>query len=193
MNNWIDLTLGLMMILSIVAGLSAGFAKTAVGFAASILGLIFGLHYYHVVGHTLHLSNTTVANVVGFLIVYCGIVILGSVIAGLLAKFLRSLDLVWLDRLLGAGFGAARGLLFCTITIWGIMAFFPVQPKLVFVAIAPGAVRDGCRPPGGRLLARRSQAYLPPKLSGVEQGLAGENQGPDFEPPNRTDLRIPDV
>jgi membrane protein required for colicin V production len=131
MNNWIDLTLGLMMILSIVAGLSAGFAKTAVGFAASILGLIFGLHYYHVVGHTLHLSNTTVANVVGFLIVYFGIVILGSVTAGLLAKFLRSLDLVWLDRLLGAGFGAARGLLFCTITIWGIMAFFPVQPKLV--------------------------------------------------------------
>jgi len=131
MNNWIDLTLALAMIISIITGLHAGFARTAVGFLASLLGLVFGLHYYHVVGHSLHISKTGIANLIGFLIVFFGIVILGSVVTGMLAKFIRSLDLVWLDRLLGGAFGVVRGLLFCTIIIWSIMAFFPVQPKLM--------------------------------------------------------------
>ncbi len=131
MNNWIDLTLGIIMIVSIIAGLRSGFARTAVSFLAFIVGLVFALHYYHVVGHSLHIANPSVANAVGFMIVYFGISILGSVIAGMLAKFIRSLDLVWLDRVLGAGFGVVNGLLTCTIVIWGIMAFFPVQPKLM--------------------------------------------------------------
>lgn len=131
MNNWIDLTLAVVMIVSVIAGLGEGFAKTAVSFLAFVLGLVFGLHYYHVVGHSLHISNPTAANVTGFVIIYCGIAILGSIVAGMLAKFMRSMDLVWLDRVLGAAFGAARGLLVCTIVIWGIMAFFPAPPKLV--------------------------------------------------------------
>jgi membrane protein required for colicin V production len=132
MNNWIDLTLGVLLIVSMLTGLRAGFARTAVGFLAAILGLVFGLHYYHAVGHSLHISQKPgLENLAGFLIVFCGITLVGSVVAGMFAKFIRSLDLVWLDRVLGVAFGAVRGLLYCTITIWGIMAFFPVQPRLV--------------------------------------------------------------
>jgi len=131
MNNWIDLTLGVILIVSIISGLHEGFTKTVVNFMASIIGMIVALRYYHVVGHSLHIANLNVANMVGFMIVFCGVTILGSVTAGMLAKFVRKLDLVWLDRVLGGGFGFVRGLLFCTIVIWGMMAFFPVQPKLV--------------------------------------------------------------
>ena len=131
MNNWIDLSLGLVLIVSIISGLRAGFTRTAVGFLAAILGLVFGLHYYHVVGHSLRIGRLNVANMTGFLIVFCGITLVGSVAAGMLAKYVRSLDLVWLDRVLGGAFGVVRGVLFCTIAIWGMLAFFPVQPKLV--------------------------------------------------------------
>jgi len=131
MNNWIDLTLGIAMIVSIIAGLREGFARAAVSFLASIVGLVFGLHYYHVVGHSLHIAKPHVADLVGFLVVFCGITIVGGVAAGMLQKFIRQLDLVWVDRALGGAFGAVRGVLYCIVIVFGIMAFFPVQPKLI--------------------------------------------------------------
>lgn len=131
--NWIDLTLALIMIVSIVSGLRAGFVRTAIGLVAAILGLVFGLHYYRAVAVSLrpHISHTLAADLAGFLIVFCGITILGAVVTGMLARFIRSMDLVWLDRALGGAFGVVRGLLFGTIMIWGLMALMPVQPKLV--------------------------------------------------------------
>jgi membrane protein required for colicin V production len=131
--NWIDLTLALLMIVSIVSGLRLGFAKTAIGLLSSILALVFGLHCYRAVAVSLrpHISQTLVADLFGFLIVFCGITILGAVVTGMLARFIRSTDLVWLDRALGGAFGVVRGLLFCAIMIWGLMALLPVPPKLV--------------------------------------------------------------
>jgi len=130
--NWLDVTLVLMVVVSIVSGLYAGFAKAGVSFLASVLGLVLGLQYYRLVGLSLrdHIPQSGVANWVGFAIVFCGITILGSVSSGLLTRFVRAADLTWLDRLLGGGFGVVRGLLFATITIWGLMAFAPVPPKL---------------------------------------------------------------
>ena len=130
--NWLDVTLVLMVVVSIVSGLYAGFAKAGVSFLASVLGLVLGLQYYRLVGLSLrdHIPQSGVANWIGFAIVFCGITILGSVSSGLLTRFVRAADLTWLDRLLGGGFGVVRGLLFAAITIWGLMAFAPVPPKL---------------------------------------------------------------
>jgi membrane protein required for colicin V production len=133
MHNWIDLTLAVLMIVSIVSGLRLGFARTAIGLLSSILALVFGLHYYRAVAVSLrpHISQTLVADLVGFLIVFVGITILGEVVTGMLARFIQSTDLVWLDRALGGAFGVVRGFLFGAIIIWGLMALMPVPPKLV--------------------------------------------------------------
>lgn len=131
--NWIDLMLAMLMIVSIVSGLKLGFTRTAIGLVAAVLGLIFGLHYYRAVAVSLrpHISHSTAADVAGFLIVFVGITILGEVVSGMLARFIRSTDLVWVDRALGGAFGVVRGFLFGAIMIWGVMAFLPAQPKLV--------------------------------------------------------------
>jgi membrane protein required for colicin V production len=131
--NWIDLTLAMLMIVSIISGLKLGFARTAIGLLSTILALVFGLHYYRAVAVSLrpHISNTLAADLVGFLIVFVGITILGEVVTGMLARFIRSTDLVWLDRALGGAFGVVRGFLFGAIAIWGIMVFMPVQPRLI--------------------------------------------------------------
>jgi membrane protein required for colicin V production len=133
MHNWIDLTLAVLMIVSIVSGLKLGFARTAIGLLSSILALVFGLRYYRAVAVSLrpHISATVTADLVGFMIVFCGILILGEVVTGVLARFIRSTDLVWLDRALGGGFGVVRGFLFGAIMIWGLMVLMPVPPKLV--------------------------------------------------------------
>jgi membrane protein required for colicin V production len=146
--NWLDFALVLMIVISIVTGLYAGFAKAGVSFLAAVLGLGLGLQYYRVVGLSLrgHIPQSAVASWVGFLIVFCGITILGSVLSGLLVRFVRETHLSGVDRLLGGGFGAVRGLLFATVTIWGLMAFTPGPPKpyLSHSRLAP-CVMDAAR------------------------------------------------
>jgi len=132
MHNWLDLALAIIMIVSIISGIKLGFTKTAISLFASILGLVFGLHYYRAVAVSLrpHITKPWVADLIGFLIIFLGIVVLGEVVIGILARFIRTVHLVWLDRTLGGAFGVVRGLLFCSIVIWGLMAFLPVEPKL---------------------------------------------------------------
>jgi len=133
MRNWIDLTLAVLMIFSIISSLKLGFTRTAIGLLSTILALVFGLRYYRAVAVSLrpHISRTPAADIAGFLIVFVGIIMLGEVVTGMLARFIRSTDLVWLDRALGGAFGVVRGFLFGAIMIWGLMALMPVPPKLV--------------------------------------------------------------
>jgi membrane protein required for colicin V production len=133
MRNWIDLTLAVLMIVSIISGLKLGFARTAIGLLSTILALVFGLRYYRAVAVSLrpHISQTPAADVAGFLIVFVGIIMVGEVVTGILARFIRSTDLIWLDRALGGAFGVVRGFLFGVVMIWGLMALMPVSPKLV--------------------------------------------------------------
>jgi membrane protein required for colicin V production len=131
--NWIDIALAVLLIVSVVSGLKLGFVRTAIGLLSSILALVFGLHYYRAVAVSLrpHIQQPLVADLAGFLIVFVGITILGEVVTGILARFVRSTDLVWLDRALGGAFGVVRGFLFGAIAIWLLMALMPVPPKLV--------------------------------------------------------------
>ncbi|HTT63499.1 MAG TPA: CvpA family protein [Bryobacteraceae bacterium] len=133
LTNWIDLTLAVLMIVSIISGIRLGFARTAIGLLSTILALIFGLHYYSAVAVSFrHLvSQAWVADVIGFMIVFVGITMTGEVVSGMLVKFIRAADIVWLDRALGGAFGVVRGFLFGAVTIWLLLALMPVPPKLV--------------------------------------------------------------
>ena len=174
--SWLDFALVLMIVISVLSGWFAGFARTGVGFIASILGLVFGLEYYRVVGLALrpHVHDGGVANIAGFLLVYFGIVILGAMISRFLARFVRATDLYWLDSLLGGALGVVRGGLLAVITIWGLMAFAPVPPRMVLSSsrLAP-CVMDAARrvadasPDEVRLTFRRSYRELNRELNKV--------------------------
>jgi membrane protein required for colicin V production len=174
--NWLDFALVLIIVISIVSGWFAGFARTGVGFLASILGLVLGLQYYRTVGFALrsHIHESSVANITGFLIVYFGIVLLGALASRLLARFVRAADLYWLDSLLGGALGVVRGGLFAVIAIWGLMAFAPVPPRMILSSsrVAP-CVMDAARrvadasPDEVRLTFRRSYRELSRELNKV--------------------------
>ena len=174
--NWLDFALVSMLVISILSGLFAGFARTGVSFLASILGLVFGLEYYPVVGLAMrsHIHQAGVANITGFLIVYFAIVLLGSLASRFLARFVRATNLYWLDSLLGGALGLVRGGLFAVIAIWGLMAFSPVPPRMVLSSsrLAP-CVMDAARrvadasPDEVRLAFRRSYRELSRELNKV--------------------------
>jgi membrane protein required for colicin V production len=174
--NWLDFALVLMIVVSIFSGWFAGFARTGVSFLASILGLVFGLQYYRVVGFALrsHIHQSSVSNITGFLIVYFGIVLLGAVVSRLLAGFVRATDLYWLDSLLGGALGVVRGGLLAVVAIWALMAFVPVPPRMILSSsrLAP-CVMDTARkvadasPDEVRLTFRRSYRELSRELNKV--------------------------
>jgi len=131
--NWLDVWLAITFLISIVAGLGEGFTKAGIGLISSVLGLVLGLEYYRPLAVSLrpYISHTGTADLAGFLIVFIGISIVGSVASGILARFVHEVHLVWLDRLLGGGVGVIRGLLWAVVTIWALMAFLPVTPGFV--------------------------------------------------------------
>ena len=129
MPNWLDIVFAIILIASVLEGLKKGLTRTAIGLAAVIVGLFCGLWFYGTVGAAF---GTYIArpwtNVLGFLIVFVGVILLGSLLAALIAKLLKLVHLSWLDRLLGGAFGVLRGALVCAVAVALLMAFSTRQP-----------------------------------------------------------------
>jgi membrane protein required for colicin V production len=159
--NWIDLVLILLVGLSVVGGLAAGFARVGVGFIATILGIFIGFWSYGVVAAYVfdYVSSRQMANLIGFLVIFVGFVILGAIIGRILAKFLKWAGLSWFDRLLGGAFGLVRGFIIAAAISTVLLAFAPTPPPAsvvnskflpylvdvssVFAAMTPREIKDG--------------------------------------------------
>lgn len=142
--NWLDIALAAIIVCSVIAGFSKGFARTALGFAATIFGLFCGLWFYGTVGASLvqWLSSRQLANLLGFFVIFISIVVIGALLGRLLEHVLRMAQLSWLNRLLGGAFGLLRGMLIGAVVVMAAMAF-SVKPPPLSVAhsrLAPYAI-----------------------------------------------------
>ena len=66
--NWLDIVLAIVIVVSAVAGLRAGFTRVVIGLLALIVGLMAGFWCYRLVGEWLHswITSISVANAIGF-------------------------------------------------------------------------------------------------------------------------------
>ncbi len=129
MPNWLDIVFAIVLISSVLEGLKKGFARTALGLAAVIVGLVCGLWFYASVGALFESRvGPTWANVLGFLVIFVGVIVLGGLLGALIAKLLKMVHLSWLDRLAGGAFGVLRGALVCAVIVAVMMAFSPKPP-----------------------------------------------------------------
>lgn len=128
--NWIDILVVLVIGLSVLSGLMAGFARVGVGFIATILGIFFGFWCYGVAAAYVldYVSSKAIANLVGFFAIFIGIVLIGAVVGRLLAKFFKWVGLSWFDRILGGAFGLVRGIVMAAALITVLLAFAPQPP-----------------------------------------------------------------
>ena len=116
------------------------------------------------------------ANFAGFLLVFCGVLLLGRLVSFVVGKFLRVTGLSIFDHLLGAAFGALRGLSDCGGADYGASWRFPqgdkppasvvhsrmapyvVDAARVFAAMAPHELREGFRKTYGQVKAAWGKA-----------------------------------
>ena len=159
--NLLDYILIIIVGYSIVAGFLAGFARVGIGFAATLFGILFGLWFYRMPASWLqeYVRSASAANLLGFFLIFAGIVILGGFLGKVLSNIFKWAGLSWLDRFMGGAFGFVRGMVLSVAIATVITAFAPnppprfiVQSKMmpyataagkVFAAIAPRELTDG--------------------------------------------------
>ncbi|MFB3826940.1 MAG: CvpA family protein [Bryobacteraceae bacterium] len=160
--NWLDLLLAALVLWSVVTAFRKGISRELIGFATVIAAIIAGAWFYGSVGYYLlpYLKTRALANLAGFLAVFCGVILVGSGIGQFAKRMMKTVGLGFFDRVMGAVFGFARGLLISIALVMAIMAFAPgdkpprsvVNSRLapyvmdaarVCSAIAPHELRDG--------------------------------------------------
>ena len=129
--NWLDFVIIILVGLSVVEGVTKGFARTGVGLAVAILGVILGIWFYETVAAYIqpHVTSAGIANIIGFLIVFGVCLTIGAVLGAVLAALLDKAGLTFLDRVLGAGLGVARGALTAIVLVMILVAFTPNPPS----------------------------------------------------------------
>jgi membrane protein required for colicin V production len=130
--NWLDIALVIVLVSSVAAAFSRGFVRESIGLAAAFIGLFCGAWFYRLPSEILkpYLASREAANLCGFLLIFLGVILLGWLVSRLIGMVVKVVGLSWLDRLLGAAFGAARGVIICVGVITAIVAFAPgMDPK----------------------------------------------------------------
>lgn len=125
--NWLDLLLVTILVLSVASSFAKGFVRELVGLIAAIAGLLCGCWFYRIAGDTMraYVGSEGVANLCGFLLIFTAAVLLGWIVSLLIGVMVKAVGLSWLDRLMGAGFGLARGAVVCVAVITAMVAFMP--------------------------------------------------------------------
>jgi membrane protein required for colicin V production len=125
--TWVDWIIVIVLVGSVLGGLSEGILRSA----CSLCGLVFGLviaawNYARVASVLLHIVRIeAVANAIGFLLIALLVMALANVVGAVTSKTLHGMGLGCLDRLAGAAFGFLQGALLITLCILVIVAFFP--------------------------------------------------------------------
>ena len=187
--NWLDVVLGLILLVSIVTSFRKGLAREVIALISVVVAILLGLWLYGFVGgHLLpYLSSPAVARLAGFVVVFCGVLLLGSLVGFAVGKFLKVTGLSFFDHLLGAGFGIVRGILISATVVLGIMAFaqgekapdsivqsrvapYVVQGARILAALAPHEVKEGFR----KTYSRVKTAWQEDVQTGIRSGTNGE-------------------
>ncbi len=128
--NWFDIFLLLLLLSSTLTGLRTGFARVVVGLIASIFAYLAAFWCYRLVAVNIApwVSSQALANALGVVLVFLGVLRLGSAIGALLSRLLKWVGLSWFNHLLGGAAGFLRGALVTAVIVSAIVAFSPSPP-----------------------------------------------------------------
>jgi membrane protein required for colicin V production len=130
--NWLDWTFALIVALSMVAAIMKGFIRELVSLASLVMGLVIAAVAYP--RAALWFEDLTksheIALGLGFLVLFLGTLLLGSLVSLLARKLIKSAGIQWFDRFLGAIFGLVRGVLVDCVLLLVLLAF-AIKPEAV--------------------------------------------------------------
>ena len=162
--NWLDVVLAVIVAASIIASFRQGLTREVIKLASVVVGLLLASWFYGMAGGFLepYIGSPGVTKLLGFVLVFFGVLLLGTLISFAAGRLLKLSGLSVSDHLLGACFGLARGLFICIALFMAVLAFVPetgskapdalvrsrTAPYLasaarVFAALAPHEIHEG--------------------------------------------------
>jgi len=137
--NWLDWTFAAIVGASVAAAIMKGFFRELISLASLVIGLVVAAVAYP--RAALWFEDLTksheIALGLGFLTLFLGILLLGSLVSLLARKLIKITGIQWFDRFLGAVFGLVRGVVVDCILLLVLVAF----------TIKPGAVQQSSLAP----------------------------------------------
>jgi len=125
--NPFDILIIVILGYSLVRGLFRGLVKEL----ASIIGVLGGFYaaytYYNLLADLLAglIHDTSYLNILSFMIIFCSVLIVVSVL-GIIIKYLLNIAFLgWVDRIGGVIFGMAKGILIVSVIFISLTAFLP--------------------------------------------------------------------
>jgi membrane protein required for colicin V production len=134
LSQWtfLDLVFAGIILISTGFALMKGLTREITSLIALIAGFFLAVLYYPVPAKKLmnFCRTDSIANLLGFLIIFLGCILIGALVSFLVNRFLKAVSLKWFDRILGGIFGFLRGWAVCSILVIGIIAF-PISENLM--------------------------------------------------------------
>ncbi len=131
-SHWtmLDITFIVIILISTIFALRKGLIREVISLVALIGGFLVAAFFYHGAASLfLDFAKTgAVADLLGFLTIFLGTILVGAVAAWIVNRFVKMASLEWVDRLLGGVFGLLRGWAVCSIIALALIAF-PVRQE----------------------------------------------------------------
>ena len=125
--NPFDILILVILGYSLIRGLFRGLVKEI----SSIVGVFGGFYaaytYYKILAKLLSglIQDVSYLNILSFLIIFCGVLIVVSVLGVIIKYLLNIAFLGWVDRIGGVIFGFVKGILIVTVLFISLTAFLP--------------------------------------------------------------------
>ncbi len=136
----------IVVVASVAMGAAKGIIKGVISILSALAGLVVAAQVYPYAASLFSgfVSTARAANLIGFVAVFLIVLVAGSLLARWLRGGLKRARLDWLDHVLGAAFGLARGWLVCSVVYLALTAF-PVKLEAVERAAFAPALLEGTR------------------------------------------------
>jgi membrane protein required for colicin V production len=131
--NLLDMVIIVILGYCLIRGIFRGLVKEI----SSIIGVLTGFYaaytYFPILAKPLArwISNIAYLNILSFMIIFCFIFILISIL-GIIIKYLLNIAFLgWVDRICGAGFGMIKGILIVSVVLISLTAFLPKGAPII--------------------------------------------------------------
>jgi membrane protein required for colicin V production len=142
---WVDLAIIILIALSVLGGLEQGFFRSVFSLGGLLMGVALAAWNYARAAALFEplVHSEPIADVIGFLLIALVVMVVAGVVGAIVAKAVHQIGLGCLDKLAGALFGFAQGLVLVTLGILVVVAFFP-QARLLADARLPRLFFGAC-------------------------------------------------
>ncbi len=127
--NGFDLALIAFVVLSTVFAYVRGVVRELIALATWIIGFVLAFQYAGEAAQLFSRLDVTpvVRHVLGFTLILIAVLIIGTLVATMLSGAVRAVGLGFVDRLVGAAFGVARGV--AVVVLFALIAGVTALPK----------------------------------------------------------------